>query len=88
MICSDTSTQKKENEIYGYFRYRREFYSPNVRTDKKGVLTAGLSEYQISKQKLRLPKDETAKYDGSTRFGVFIMVAWICTSVTDAPEVL
>lgn len=62
--------------------------SPVVGTDKKEVLTAGFSEYRISKQKLCLSKDEAAKYDGSTRSGGYIMAAWICTSVTEAPEVL
>ena len=27
-------------------------------------------------------------YDGPTRSGGFIMADWICTSITDAPEVL
>jgi hypothetical protein len=88
LIAFDTYTWKKENAHYAYFNYRRGSCSPNLRTDKKGVLTIGLSEYRISKQKLRLSKDEAAKYDGSTRSGGFITAAWICASVTDAPEVL
>jgi len=79
----DTYTWKKENAHYAYFNYRRESCSRDGQ--ERGF---DCRIFRISKQKLCLSKDEAAKYDGSTRSGGYIMAAWICTSVTEAPEVL